>query len=319
MSSLSIIVPFRGVAESFEDTLISVLQNRPYDCDVVVVHAGPYGDPYSLHEEVTFVPAPASSSLVEQVSLGFHAATSDVVHVIRCGLEVEEGWTESAMQRFEDDSVAAVAPIVARQSTGQVVSAGVRSSITGARRVVLANAQSPSNVPRVPCDGPDLMAGFWRRSAWERAGGFDLAFGDGYADLDLALTLMKLGYAAVVEPQCRLVQTSDFPRVESSWIEGRYAERLFWKHAANRGWRGSVLIHAFCLAWEFLGAIPRPRRMAGFLGRTRALTERRNPAVALSSGLGVEDHGGDGLRRRDAPGVFPERRPVSKRNAIQPF
>ncbi len=324
VSSLSIIVPFRGVAGPFEDTLISVLQNRPNDCDVVVVHAGPYGDPYGLREEVHFVPAPAQSSLLEQVTLGIRASNSEIVHLLSCGLEVQDGWTEVALQHFEDEAVAAVAPLIVRHSTGRIVSAGVQSTLTGLRRTVLAD-QTPTAVSgNVRCDGPDLLGGFWRKLAWERAGGFDATFGDWYADVDLALTLKRLGYTAVVEPSCQLVQTFELAQHESPWWEGRYAERLFWKHAKARGWRGSIVLHAACLACEFVGSLPRPHRMAAFLGRTRAFVERRRAQTSptmVSTSRSDKALTTDPIRRRDAAGVFPDSdlRSVSKRNAVQPY
>ena len=61
MPRLAIIISAVGSIEALENTLVSVLENRPADCDVVVVHSKPYSDPYELKNEVRFVSAPRGS------------------------------------------------------------------------------------------------------------------------------------------------------------------------------------------------------------------------------------------------------------------
>ena len=55
MQRLSIIVPLMGNLQRFEETLVSVLENRPERSEVVVVTNRPYDDPYALRGEVAFV------------------------------------------------------------------------------------------------------------------------------------------------------------------------------------------------------------------------------------------------------------------------
>jgi len=52
---LSIVIPCLGGAAEFDATLVSVLQHRPADCEVLVIHNEPYDDPYALGHEVRFV------------------------------------------------------------------------------------------------------------------------------------------------------------------------------------------------------------------------------------------------------------------------
>ena len=51
-----------GAIEALESTLVSVLENRPRDCEVIVVSNRKYDDPYSLAGEVTFIEADRRSS-----------------------------------------------------------------------------------------------------------------------------------------------------------------------------------------------------------------------------------------------------------------
>ena len=55
---LSIVIPMTTGAGDLEDTLVSVLENRPDESEIVVVLARPYADPWNLRDEVRFVQAP---------------------------------------------------------------------------------------------------------------------------------------------------------------------------------------------------------------------------------------------------------------------
>jgi hypothetical protein len=263
VSSLSIIVPLCGGAESFEETLVSILQNRPPHCEVAVVTAGEYDDPYDLAQELSFVTAPAGAGLVDQINLGVQATRGDVIHVVQCGLSVEDGWTDPALEHFESLAVAAVAPAVHCASGGAAL-VGIRAGLNGRQVDVRAKDGSENR-----CQGPALLAGFWRRAAWERAGGLDASLGPRYAALDLALALHSLGRVCIVEPRSRIVETFAHKESRSAWSEGLSAERLFLKHARNV--RGAYARHTLGLAGEFLAALPQPRRMIEFLGRLSVL------------------------------------------------
>ena len=123
-----------GRPAEFDGTLVSVLQNRPADCEVIVAHTDHYDDPYALRGEVHFLHAQAAS-IVELLNIALDQTTGDVVHIIGCGLEVREGWTTAALQHFDDPDVACVSPIVNDES-GTLVAAGIRCSLAGTRRVI---------------------------------------------------------------------------------------------------------------------------------------------------------------------------------------
>ena len=55
MPRLAIVITAVGSVESVERTLVSVLENRPTDCEVFVALNQPYSDPYDLKDEVRFV------------------------------------------------------------------------------------------------------------------------------------------------------------------------------------------------------------------------------------------------------------------------
>jgi hypothetical protein len=49
---LSIIIPVLGSSTRLESTLVSVLENRPPDCEILVLLGAPYDDPFAGHASV---------------------------------------------------------------------------------------------------------------------------------------------------------------------------------------------------------------------------------------------------------------------------
>ncbi len=97
---LSIVVPHLGADGPFEDTLISILENRPADVEVVVAHDGSYTDPFELSDEVRFVSGP-SHSLPGLMSAAADQARGPFVHVIANGVRATAGWTDAALESLQ--------------------------------------------------------------------------------------------------------------------------------------------------------------------------------------------------------------------------
>lgn len=251
---LSIVIPTPADTAAMEETLVSVLEHRPEDCEIVVSLGCEYADPWNIREEVRFVQAPAGSSLVGCVNLGVAASVGEVVHVLAAGWRATEGWTDLPMERFEDDGVGAVVPLgVAADDHDRVVSAGVRCAVGGRRIDVAADtkwrrakaADCPPAGATVP-QGPVLETGFWRSDVLELAGrGFTTACGDTVADADMAITLSRSGRRVVVEPHSQVIVPAAVTRkVRSrSFAAGLHAERLFWRSVAGSSFLAALVMH----------------------------------------------------------------------------
>ncbi|MDO4573877.1 MAG: glycosyltransferase [Planctomycetia bacterium] len=123
MPKLSIIIPYHADAPLLEETLLSLLESRPDDCEILVVLNAPYDNPYELQEaEVRFV-----ENLYENkddatsLRVGLERCTSPLVQMIPCGCVVSDGWTNAAMEAFSDDSVGCVRPHVVNRETNEPV------------------------------------------------------------------------------------------------------------------------------------------------------------------------------------------------------
>jgi hypothetical protein len=250
---LSIVVPTPADVDAMEETLVSVLEHRPDDCEIVVVLGCEYADPWNIREEVRFVQAPAGSSLVGCVNLGVAASEGEVVHVLAAGWRATEGWTDLPMSHFEDDGVGAVVPLgVAAEDRERVVSAGVRYAVGGRRIDVAADtrwkqakaAACPPAGVAAP-QGPVLENGFWRSDVLGMAGhGFATVCGDSTADADMAVTLARSGRRVVLEPHSRVVASAKTSRVRPrSFVAGLHAERLFWRSLAGASILPALVMH----------------------------------------------------------------------------
>ncbi len=169
---LAIIVSAGGSTESLESTLVSVLEHRPPDCEILVALTGKYADPYQLQDEVRFVQAAPRTGAVAAIRDAIAASRAPFIHVLAGGCTVTEGWVEPALARFGDRNLASVAPLVldARRPE-RLLAAGVGYRASG-RRILVGHGQ-PSNAQYRPppcwdraCLRPSIAK---RHSRWSTA------------------------------------------------------------------------------------------------------------------------------------------------------
>lgn len=256
---LSIVIPAADVA-ALEDTLVSVLENRPADCEIIAALAVPYADPWSIGDEVRFVPAPVGAGLIDCVNLGVASSAGEFVHILAAGWRATEGWADAALERFVEDDVAAVVPLtVAADDRGRVVAAGIRRTrggrslanvpTRGGRRVEEFTA---ADAPIV--SAPAIEAGFWRADSLPRRG-FTKTCGERLAAADMAATIAAAGERAVVEPASR-VADGPAPRPASPYSQGLHAERLFWRSLAGEPVVPAMLSHVIEVAHHAVSLAP---------------------------------------------------------------
>ena len=263
LPQLSIVIPALRAPAALETTLVSVLQNRPDDCEIVVLVDRAFDDPYDLAGEVRFVALPDATSLGAELARGLEVARGSVVNVLTAGVEVEEGWAYAALAHFCDNRVAAVAPLVlAARDVEHVCSGGLEYTVGGARRRRAA--------PQAATDvlGPTLYAGFYRRDVLAALPApFDDRVTAGLLDVDLALQIRAAGYRAVVEPRS-LVYRADARLPETApFAAARGAERVFWRNAPSVGWLRSVAAHGLTVARDVVAPGSPSQFAARLLGR----------------------------------------------------
>ncbi len=267
MPRLSIVIPFVGSPKRLEATLVSVLENRPEDCEVIVVCGRRYADPYDLADEVRFVEARGADPAA-CINRGIEASLAAVVHVLTAGAEVEPGWTEAALRHFDDGRVAAVAPLVLDAANPQQVLAAGLAFDRGGGALPLgrdAGSQALTSPRQVLC--PDPAAALLRRSIVRKAGGLATDLAMPATLIDLGLLLRHVGLRTVVEPQCRVRIGQAHRLTAGAYGQGRDFERLFWQWAPRRGPLGTLALHGASVAADCMGRLPLPGAAACLLGR----------------------------------------------------
>ncbi|MCE9608047.1 MAG: glycosyltransferase family 2 protein [Planctomycetia bacterium] len=255
MPKLSIVIPALDSLNLLEGTLVSVLQNRPDDCEVVVLLNRPYDDPYQLGEEVRFIVVREGTDTASSLEAGLRLCRGEVLHILAAGAEVDEGWTSAALGHFYDNRVAAVAPLVlrSREDEDVVCSVGVEYGVGGSRRRRGCGRSAEEFTRNIDVLGPTLIAAFYRRDVLlALPSPFDSSVTDGLLDVDLALQIKAAGYRSVFEPGSVAYRSDATLRESSPLASGRGAERLFWRNAHSIGWIRSLAMHGFAVAGELV-------------------------------------------------------------------
>lgn len=187
MTHLSIIIPVLGPQQILDETLVSVLENRPEGCEVLLVRPQSYVDPYDLGDEVRFVES-EQTDVVSMLNVGMDACRGSVLHLLSPGVTVGPGWCDAALDLFDGNrNVGSVSPCI--------VANGMRRTVLG----VEYNARTGKQIVRSskrPILAPLLGTGFYQASALRFMRGFDATFGD-CADVELGLRMKSASYKAV--------------------------------------------------------------------------------------------------------------------------
>lgn len=271
MTWLSVIIYDNGDIQQFENTLASVLQNIPEDSELIAVTRGDYTDPYDIGDEVRFVSAPEKSRLTDVLNSAIEASGGEIVHLLQAGVEVEENWTDSVDEHFDDFGVGSVSPLLFSAEDQTLLASGLRYGAGGSRKIA-DGGQKIENAGRRPVVSPTLTAGFFRRSALDEAGGLKNVCGDSLADIDLGMTLKALGYSCVCDPKSR-VSVGRLAETKQSFMQGLRTQRLFMRHAPTVGWLIALICHPFSVLLQSIDAIPQPGAITHLLGRPWAWIE----------------------------------------------
>ena len=183
MPRLSLIVPFQCDSQALENTLVSVLELRSPDDELLIVHRGEYQDPYGLQgNEAKVLETPASSSLAEQLNIAVQNATGDVLQVVLPGAVLEPDWCVDALAAFDELDVDMIALGV---SGSGVSGAGASSLQYGFEADLIPQRRATGEASKIA--GPLLAGTMIRRSAIQCLGGWNTKIPGDLIDFELCL------------------------------------------------------------------------------------------------------------------------------------
>ena len=275
MPTLSIIVPYRGNDSRLEATLVSILENRPEDCEILVVHDGSYSDPYQLADEVLFIESEPGISIPEMLHAGVLASCSPVVNTVLDGVTVLAGWTTSPLEemRVDADCAAVAMPLELNKTVYFGVSSESLTDPSAYRRNELL-CTAPDRVIR----GPLLSCGFFRRSILMILDGF-VPGSSSYAELDFALSMDALSLPVACTSDVLAKQNVEMPAASDSELASLAIEGGALAHS------GMALLKEFmamlttrpskALIWPRALQLARPGKHAQRMVRARDELRRR--------------------------------------------
>ena len=238
MPRLSIIVPALTSGEPLDETLVSILENRPSDSRIVLACDQRYDDPYSLGDEVDFAIVDETRSWTHAANVGLQHTLSEFVHVLLPGINATPGWCETAMNTLAgaDDSTVAVIPKV--EFGGEIPESCGLGFTRGGRLINLTRRGLAER--RVAVHGAFPGSGFYRQDALLRIGGWNEAVHPRLASIDMMVRFCELGKSAVFDDSCsvtanQLTQAMQMQSGDAShFMLARDAEQLYLR-CANLG------------------------------------------------------------------------------------
>lgn len=190
MPRLTTIIPHQTTDEALEATILSVLENRPTDCEIIVVHHGNYADPYQLGDELLLVQEQTTNP-VALLNAGLMVARAPVVCVLSAGVKVSGmNWADQACQRLSPSaSIASLAVPIHHTDQSRPQLGISQAAVTDSS--ILQSGQMDQRRPG-PTAGPQLSGGFYRRRALLAVGGWNESVCWDNADIELALLMHQL-------------------------------------------------------------------------------------------------------------------------------
>ena len=191
MPRLSLIVPFQCDSQALENTLVSVLEVRSTDDELIIVHRGEYQDPYGLGgDEATVIETASSSSLAQQLNTALEQATGEVVQVVMPGTVLEPDWCHDALAAFQELDVDLIA-LGVRSLSSSTLQFGFESDALPQRRFTTHASKIAA---------PLLAGTMIRSSAIRCIGGWNTKIPSDLIDFEMSLLVKVLDlHVGVVE------------------------------------------------------------------------------------------------------------------------
>ena len=210
---------------------------------------------------------------------GIRASRGAMVELLNDDTEVQPGWADAALRRFENPAIGAVAPLVLAWPDGKRIDSAGDAYYLGGVAAKRGHGQPlrAEFLHARPVFGVSASSGFYRRAALDQIGLFPESFGSYFEDVDLAFRLQRAGWRALFEPASRVLHHVS----ASHGVPGRRLleqqscneERVFWRNVPSADLWRAMPKHAAVLAGKAWKRWQEGTLTPWLFGRLRVLTE----------------------------------------------
>lgn len=277
--TLSIVIPSHHRFDLLRACLEAVRQHAPPETEVLVVDDGsPDGiiSRVAAEQGARILRLPRQSGYCVAVNAGIRAVRSPIIELLNDDTVVQPGWADAALPWFEDQRVAAVAPLVL-DGLGRIDSAGQCYSLGGvAGKRGHGQPLRPEYQQTCRVFGACGSSAFYRRDVLLAVGGFPESFGAYFDDVDLSFRLNRAGHQIRFEPGSRVHHQGGASYGTGRRLleqQSRNEERVFWRNIPSTMLGRAVWHHLAVLAGKTLRRWNEGELTPFLCGRLRVLTE----------------------------------------------
>lgn len=198
MPKLAAVIPYQQGPSHLEATVLSILENRDSQIELIVVDAGRYSDPYGLSGvEMTILPVDSNTDWFSMVYEGIQSSIAPIVQVLAPGMTVTKDWWQVPLEAFTSARTGAVQP--AYHAPGGPRIAG------GLDRAALPRRSLKQQVREGESVGVSSMGGFFRKRALLALDGWLKGLPRDAADAEMTLALAALDFQTLACPESKLM------------------------------------------------------------------------------------------------------------------
>lgn len=262
---LSIIVPHLHDDSGLEQTLLSILERRESDFEIVIAHDGHYLDPYALdQDEAILIESPAGASFTNQLNLAVASACSPIIQVILPGCVVATHWCDEALDLMNNKSLSAVCLPIGDVASNEVY-VGLSGESLPHRRVATGDQNAVS---------PLLCGGVFRKRVLRSLGGWFEPCHREIAEVEFALVASAMEIDIEVAREVRIKAPKRVASGQEAGYEiGRACGQLACAYASIE--ESGVIVDSLARRLGHLaGGLMSPKTVAERLGWVMGIRDR---------------------------------------------
>lgn len=258
---ISIVIPNYNGKELLKANLPRVFESVG-DAEIIVVDDasidGSLGELGDFKSKIKLIANKKNLGFSSTVNRGVKEAKGEIIILLNTDVIPERGFLTPLLSHFKDEKIFAAGCMDKSTENGKTVLRG--RGIGGWKKGFFIHARGEVN--KANTLWVNGGSGAFRKSIWERLGGFDELYNPFYwEDIDLSYRALKSGYKIIFEPKSIVVHEHEKGAIKSTYSNSKvkaiaYRNQFIfvWKNITDLSMQ---LSHIFWLPYHILSAILR--------------------------------------------------------------